>query len=129
MYSNNQSQYDKVVSFRDAAIADGWTVRENYPSSSGIENLEKSGFKMMVVLRQNIGKWKFEAEISIWGPDGLSIKLSETYSMESIVAGLLTCNECGKTGVETERYSFAGRCCKECLPAMQKKHEYSGWTN
>lgn len=26
-------------------------------------------------------------------------------------------------------YSFAGRCCKECLPAMKEKYEAPGWNN
>ena len=42
-----------------------------------------------------------------------------------------TCPICGKkVGRENMRgYSFAGRCCEECLPEMKKKYEYKGWYN
>jgi len=40
------------------------------------------------------------------------------------------CPVCGKAIPISEQksYSFAGRCCDECLPAMKAKHEYPGWT-
>ena len=41
------------------------------------------------------------------------------------------CPECGKIVPYKEQsgFSFAGRCCKDCLPAMKEKHEYPGWYN
>lgn len=41
------------------------------------------------------------------------------------------CPVCGKSIPidKQERYSFAGRCCPDCLPEMKKQHEYPGWYN
>lgn len=41
------------------------------------------------------------------------------------------CLVCEKyvTYSEQHRFSFAGRCCKDCLPKMQKKYEKPGWYN
>lgn len=41
------------------------------------------------------------------------------------------CPVCGKHVPlsEQEQYSFAGRCCAECLPEMQKQYEQPGWYN
>jgi hypothetical protein len=79
--------------------------------------------------REKKGKWAYEASISIWGPDGMAVGVPELYEWGAVKAGLRTCNACGKTDVETFRFSFAGRCCNDCIPAMRKKHEYPGWTN
>ena len=41
------------------------------------------------------------------------------------------CPKCGKrVGLANmKQYSFAGRCCPDCLPGMQEKHEQPGWYN
>ena len=69
-----------------------------------------------------------QGSVHVWGADGMAIKVGRVYSWEEIQAGLTMCNECGAHG-PTFRFSFAGRCCATCLPAMRKKHEYPGWTN
>ena len=56
-------------------------------------------------------------------------------SLQTVIGKALTelgiCPVCGKNVPfsEQSQYSFAGRCCKDCLPAMKKKHEYPGWYN
>lgn len=84
---------------------------------------------MMILTRDPAGgsKWKYEAEVNIWGPDKLAIRPPATYDFAAIQAAQTTCSHCKKTGVKTQRYSFAGRCCEACLPEMRRKHEGPGW--
>ena len=72
---------------------------------------------------------KPEGSVSIWGPDSLAIAVPMPYSWDAIVAGARTCSACGKTDVDTQRFSFAGRCCAACLPEMRRQHERPGWTS
>lgn len=130
-FTNDKAIYDKVIQFRDDMIADKWQYRPTYPSYESQDRamtLNKDGFTAMILTRTNIGSWKYEAAISIWASDKLSIVIPDKYSMQALLDGIHTCGNCGKTGVETFRYCFAGRCCKECLPAMQEKYEQPGWT-
>ena len=41
------------------------------------------------------------------------------------------CPKCKKiVGIENmHQYSFAGRCCEKCLPAMRQEYETPGWYN
>jgi hypothetical protein len=118
--------FTKACEFRDAAVKDGWLIEPTYEHESidRAATLKKEGFFIQVITR--LGK---EASINIWGPDGMAINPPDTYSWAAISSGLCICNLCGKTDVETHRFSFAGRACLECLPAAKKKHEYPGWTN
>ncbi len=61
------------------------------------------------------------------GPEGSS--LSDIVSKAK--AAMDTCPVCGKSVPykEQQRYSFAGRCCPECLPKMREKYEQPGWYN
>lgn len=117
---------DKIQKFKKDAVADGWSIERNYKNEpeDRAARLTKDGFVMIIFLREK------DESITAWGPDGLQIiPIPEKYSMEKLKELLTFCPVCGKSGVETTRYSFAGRCCLECLPAMQKKHEFPGWTN
>ena len=135
-FTNRDEIFTAACAFRDAAVADGWSIKPTYQSEpvERASHLKKDGFMMSMLTRSEAtgkmpGKWKYEADICIWGPDGLTIGAPEKYDFATIQAGMTTCNSCGKTGVETQRYSFAGRCCAACRPAMAKKHEYAGWTD
>jgi hypothetical protein len=124
--------------FRDDAKADGWSVEKSH-SQDDIDRectMRKDGFSMLVYTRDNTEKIKagmtcrkYEGDISIWGDDGLSIRTPEKYDWDAIVNGKRHCNLCGADDVDTQRYSFAGRCCAKCRPAAAKEYEYPGWYN
>ena len=118
-----------MVAYYEAMKADGWDSAPTYASEpeSRHATLWKDGFSAHAKMRTKVGKWKYEAQISIWGPDGLHFRPWQEYSMERLIAAIRTCSMCGATDVETVRFSFAGRCCKPCLPEVKKKHEFPGW--
>jgi len=75
---------------------------------------------------------EFSGDIRSWLNVG---EYSTEDSLQTVIGKALTelgiCPVCGKNVPfsEQSQYSFAGRCCKDCLPAMKKKHEYPGWYN
>ena len=132
---NNIEHLKQVQKFRDDAVKDGWLIKPTYDRESveSASSLSKDGFSMLILTRThdlklypNI-KNLYEAKVSIWGSDGLAIEPPLEYDMQKIIDGTRFCKHCGKTNVDTFRYSFAGRCCKDCLPAMREKHERPGW--
>jgi len=133
-FTNDRADLERVIQFRDAAVADGWVMTPTYDFESvdRASHLHKDGFVISILSRDNSEaerNYKYEAQVSIWGPDGMAIKPPQTYDWPTIQAGLRTCNKCGATDVNTERYSFAGRCCAACLPEMRRQHERPGWTS
>ena len=134
-FTNDDAKFQAVADWFDAAIADGWLAEQTYKHEplERAARLRRDGFTAQILRRSEAngrkpGKWKYEAMVSLWGPDRLAINPPFPYDMTAIIAGLRTCNACGATDVETQRYSFAGRCCAECRPEMARKHEYPGWT-
>jgi hypothetical protein len=129
-YTNDHKQAAEVRAWRDAAIADGWAAKPTYRNES-IESamtLEREGYVVQVLLRSPAGKWKHQAKLSLWGPDGLAISLrGPVYDWAAIASGQNRCNYCGATDVATERVGFAGRCCSSCIPAVRLKVERPGW--
>jgi hypothetical protein len=129
--TNDENELIAANKFREDAISDGWTSRAGYTNEAmeSYAHLEKDGFKMHVMARTNKeSKYKYSAQVSIWGTDGLCVHAPKVYDHDKIfIDGMKRCNNCGDIG-ETFQYSFAGRCCNKCLPEMRKKHEYSGWT-
>jgi len=138
-YTNSDADYAKVVAWRDAAVADGWTLNAVYKKEpeTSYGHLSKDGFTVHACCRVTeemkkrfahySSKWKYEAQINVWGPDGLAVRAPENYNWAELVAATRKCHHCGKTDVDTVRYSFAGRCCHDCLPAMKAQHEQPGW--
>lgn len=128
-YTNSDAEYQEVIAWREAALADGWTIEpistESIETWGRIRNGEFLGH---VLARRNVGKWKYHAQVSLWGPDDLAIDPLRVYDWPQIEAGIRMCLACGKKDVDTQRVGFAGRCCADCLPEQQKKHEYPGWT-
>lgn len=126
-YTNDPAQLAAAIAWRDAAIADGWSAHATYRNESfdRVSSLEHTdGYKAMILTRTNDKpgpKWKFQAEVNVWGPDGLVIKPPAQYDMAAIRASVETCHYCGKTGGKTERVGFAGRACATCQPAEEKK--------
>ncbi len=131
-FTNDKEQYDAAIAFRKDAVKDGWSIKPTYITLESIDRastLEKEGFKCSILTRTNIGKWKYQASVAIWGSDGMVISAPFKYDWNVIKAGLRRCNTCKKEDVDVFCVGFAGRVCKECLPEQRKKHEYPGWTN
>jgi hypothetical protein len=131
-FTNSAEDLERVRQFRDAAVADGWAIAPTYGEHESVDRaakLHKDGFTMMILTRSPASgpKWKYEAQVSLWGPDGMGILVPEQYDWSAIQDAIHLCGNCKKRVEKTHRYSFAGRCCEECLPEMRKKHEYPGW--
>lgn len=139
-YSNDIRDHEAAVAWRTAALADGWTMESVYKTEpmESYARIRKEGYSGHVCARVTeemkaryshyVSKWKYNSEISLWGPDNLAIEAPAVYSWDAITQGTKTCSECGKTNVETTRVAFANRVCLSCLPASRAKHEVGNWT-
>lgn len=129
-----------AITWREAAIADGWVLTPTYQhepaeSHGTIQIGTRIGtFKGHVMTRpnkrgENEHDWSLgSGEVTIWGSDGLQIRVPLVYpGIEAIIAATRECFNCGAKDVDTQRYSFAGRCCAKCRPEMQRIHEQPGW--
>ena len=116
--------------FIKAMIADGWEYdpelvhRVNAKTPQHWLQLQKEGWNACIFEVNEEGTF---TRSSVWGPDKLQIVIPEEYSMEAFIAALRTCMYCKATDVDTQRVSFAGRCCEKCLPKKRKELEYPGW--
>lgn len=126
-FTNDQKQYDEAIAFRDALRGDGWTCSQRDKTDDTYTSHSKSGFAVQVVSRAKAGKWKYEAQVSAWAPDGMSLRVPTVYDFSKLAAGIRHCNRCHADDVETHRFSFAGRCCEKCLPEARRVAEYPGW--
>ncbi len=129
-FTKNPKYIAAAHAWREAAIADGWSARPTYEEWEPLESaarLTRDGFTVQMLTRQNGDS--YTVSIHVWGPDGLAIKPPDEYSYPAIVAGVRTCNACDASDVETFAYSFAGRACAACLPAMREQHEKPGWAD
>lgn len=122
--------------WRDAAVADGWSIEPTYGDSESVDRaarLSRVGWMAQVITRTPIEGNRhanyYCGTIHVWGPDGLAVSPGHTYDWAHLVAGLRTCSACKATDVDTERYGFAGRCCAACLPTMRARTEQPGWNN
>lgn len=114
-----------------AAVADGWTIEPTYPGHEPVETawrLSRAGFSVQGLSRPEADRMTPCASVHIWGPDALQIKPPPVYDWDAIVRGSRTCTACGAQDVDTQRYSFAGRCCAACRPEMARQHEQGNWT-
>src|SRR6266478_4034061 len=110
-FTNDFREYERVVAFRDAAIADGWSHEPTYGSESEerASRLNRDGFSMQILTRSRgnevldpargmhrsvHGKWAYEAQVNVWGPDGMSIDIGPAYDWEAIKAAVRKCPEC-----------------------------------
>ncbi len=112
-----------------AALADEWTAKATYPNEPTAQafSLEKEGFHVQGLARPSTAKMLGGGSIYVWGPDKLALRCPIIYSSEFLIKELKTCSNCNNYPVETFCYSFAGRCCKQCLPEMKRLHEKPGW--
>lgn len=130
-FTNDLTVLEAVRQWRDAAIADGWTERDmdNDPRRRR-SHLNRDGYTAHTVTREGSdgSKWKCEAAIYLWGPDGPAIEPPSIYDWAAITAGQRHCPVCGRDGVETFRIAFANRACAECRPCLRAKLEVGNWT-
>lgn len=131
-FTNDETKYNDAVAFKEAAVNDGWSIEPTYKKLESVDNaatLKKDGFRCSILTRKNIGSWKFQADVTIWGPDSLQVLAPTVYNWTVIKSGLRRCNNCKKEDVDVFCVGFAGRVCEECLPSQRKKYEFPGWTN
>ena len=110
-------------------IYEGWEAKDEFgnPSPDGDWKYTKEGFSIHIY--NSAVRGNAALDLSAWGPDKLAVTVNLPYSMDSLRHELQRCHECGAYPVETVRYSFAGRCCKQCRPELAKKYEFPGWTS
>lgn len=134
-FSNNVADLEAVREWVKAAVADGWSIEPTYQTEpqESAATLDKNGFRAMVLMRDrgenHDRRYRYEAKVSAWGPDGLAINVPARYDFTLIEKAVRRCGQCGRENVDTQRVGFAGRVCAPCLPEARKKHEYPGWTN
>lgn len=128
-FTNDDKEYQRVLEYRKAVMNDGWVSKPRYnnePIESYSEH-HKEGFILTIGSRKKVGKWKYECDISIWGPDQLAVAPPLEYNWEEILERLTRCDICKETGIPVQRVAFANRVCKNCLPEARKKLESPGW--
>lgn len=133
-FTNDPQHVADVRGWVAAAVADGWSIQPTYDTEpvESAATLRRDGYVAMVLMRDKSDAgtrtYRYEAKVSAWGPDGLSIRPTLPYDWTTMTAALRTCNLCHAEDVETFRYSFAGRCCAACIPQARKEYESGNWT-
>lgn len=120
--TNDINVYNAAIAYREAVIADGWV-----PKRDDGENYTKSGYSIMILSRTDVGRFKYQASVHLWCPQGIAINPPNEYSWDKIVLGLRVCGKCKAEDVDTFRVGFANRVCKSCLPSERTRLEYRGW--
>jgi hypothetical protein len=121
---------EQIKNWRYAAILDGWSHEPTYEGHESEEHamrLKKDGWVAQSLNRPAKNRMKAIASLHIWGPDNLAIAVVFPYDWEAMVALLRKCSYCETEDVDTQRVSFAGRCCSNCLKGQQEKQEFPGW--
>lgn len=140
MFTNDPKEMERVVAWREAAIADGWSCRATYEGHEAMERAATLdhpwGYHAMILSRDNAGKspGKFRYEVGVYLWDalkfGIAIKTPRVYSLEAIQRAERTCPECGneyESKAVMRRVAFANRCCANCYGALKAKLETRGW--
>ena len=124
-FTNDIRRLTWAREYETSAKADGW-LPERSPRWYA-----RDGFVMAVKAEETpkspVGK--YQAEVTVWGPDGLQIEVPKAYSMEAIRAALRICMYCHRNNIDTQRVGFAGRVCSDCLPEQRKQQEVRGWAD
>jgi hypothetical protein len=119
--TKDKTEYERLIAFRSAAIADGW---ENRPHGQ----LFKEGYLMDIHAEESDDWFLSGAEIYIWGPDGLALKnYPKEYDWEAIKQRARECHFCGTDTGHMQRVCFANKSCDKCYPAAIKRLEVPGW--
>lgn len=129
-FTNDEARIVAAETWRDAALADGWTGEATYAPTEGMDRAallhHSEGYQAQIVTRRTRPedkpkKWKFEASIAVWGPDGLAVAPPNIYDMAAMRISVSTCLYCNVHPVKTVRVGFAGRACETCQPGEEKK--------
>lgn len=140
-FTNEEDQLWAAEQWRNSAVADGWLASPMYPNSEPSDRATRlkhpDGFVAQVLTRNNVtsppqhgpGKWKYEAGVHVWGPDGLAVIAGWVYDMNQLRNGLTSCHYCKASDVPTVRVGFAGRVCSDCRTEVAKVVERPGWDN
>lgn len=123
-----------VRDWRAAAIAAGWAHEPTYPTCEGEDRAMRlrgpGGWVALTLARDDRDKGrKAKADIKLWGPDGLAVRVPPLFDMAALEAGQLRCSRCKAEGVPTERVGFAGRVCGSCIEAARREIETPGWNS
>ncbi len=103
------------------AVKDGWILIDpNGESVSGELITEDGKWQMYASIYKN------DCDVSMWAPDNMQCVVLNKYERPSKRL-MRICEHCGAEDVDTFCYSFAGRACAKCLPALKEKYEYPGW--
>lgn len=118
-----------ALAWRDAAVADGWACAPTYAHEhiDSAFTLTKGGWHAHGIARPaDFKETAGSGSISVWAPDGMHVQAPRLYDMAALQAGLRYCENCDTHDVDTQRYSFAGRCCSKCRPLLAAIHERPG---
>jgi hypothetical protein len=117
--------------YREAAVADGWSVRPTYDGHEAVERaatLERDGWVMHIIARTPRDDTELpSASVCIWAPDKAQIRPPLTYDFAAMVAATKVCIACKSEGVETRRLAFASRVCAACEDDYRRTHMGPGW--
>lgn len=107
--------------WRDAAVADGWTVEPTYKHESVDRafRLTRDGYVVQGIARDGDEQTLPTAYLHIWCPRGIAIAPPATYDFAAIRQAEQTCEYCGAHPVPTQRVAFANRACEKCAPVEQ----------
>ena len=117
---------NEIVAWRDAAVADGWSITPTY-NSEGIDRastLDRDGWKALILTRS-----ERDCDVVVWSSDRLVVTHGTIYSFEELKRNERLCSNCGSTEIATVRIGFAGRVCPTCREKLKPIIEYSGWCN
>lgn len=117
----------QVREFVEAAKNDSWQYEATYKLESidTAITLRREGFVIMATLR---GEKHYSHSLSMWGNDGLAIKIPTHYSFEAIQHAMLVCEKCDTIG-QTVRVAFANRMCPQCRDKYRPTYEAKGWND
>jgi hypothetical protein len=133
--TNDLEDLERVRLFIKGAIRDGWHIAPTHKTMTVDEaaTLTRDGFVIMARMKENnpaLGfKFRFDAEIMIWGSDGNALAVPAVYDFSTLNALMRHCHFCDAQDIDTFRVGFADRACSECLPSTRKSIEIPGWNN
>lgn len=128
-----------IFAWRDAAVADGWTITPTYENESvdtAFHLAHANGFKISGCARPDTKSYPPRPvqpsggyyTLAGWDDRGIGFDpFPAVYSLAALVALTRHCPICGADDVDTNRVGFADRACATCTPGLRAKIETPGW--